>query len=68
MEGTFFQEFVVECPTPPSEINSKLLEHKIIGGLDVSDQIDNGMLVCVTEMNSREEIENLASALAEVSA
>ena len=67
VEGTFFQEFVVECPAPPSEINSKLLEHKIIGGLDVSDQVDNGMLVCVTEMNSREEIEGLASALAQVS-
>ncbi len=67
-EGTFFQEFVVECPAPPSEINRKLLEHKIIGGLDVSEQVDNGMLVCVTEMNSREEIESLASALAEVSA
>ena len=68
VEGTFFQEFVVECPAPPSEINSKLLEHKIIGGLDVSEQVPNGMLVCVTEMNSREEIESLASALAEVSA
>ena len=68
VEGTFFQEFVVECPAPPSEINSKLLEHKIIGGLDVSEQVPNGMLVCVTEMNSREEIEGLASALAEVSA
>ena len=68
VEGTFFQEFVVECPAPPSEINSKLLEHKIIGGLDVSTQVPNGMLVCVTEMNSREEIEGLASALAEVSA
>ncbi len=68
VEGTFFQEFVVECPAPPSEINSKLLEHKIIGGLDVSEHVDNGMLVCVTEMNSREEIESLASALAEVSA
>lgn len=68
VEGTFFQEFVVECPAPPSEINRRLLDHKIIGGLDVSDQIDNGMLVCVTEMNSREEIEGLASALAKVGA
>jgi len=67
VEGTFFQEFVVECPAPPSEINSKLLDHKIIGGLDVSEQVPNGMLVCVTEMNSREEIEGLATALAQVS-
>lgn len=68
VDGTFFQEFVVECPAPPSEINQRLLEHKIIGGLDISEQVPNGMLVCVTEMNSREEIESLASALAEVSA
>ena len=65
MDGTFFQEFVVSCPAPPSEINERLLERKIIGGLDVSSQVPNGMLVCVTEMNSREEIEELAQALSE---
>ena len=68
MRGTFFQEFVITCPASPAEINQKLLDHNIIGGLDISDQVDNGMLVCVTEMNSRAEIESLASALAEVSA
>ena len=68
VEGTFFQEFVIECPAPPSEINRKLLEHKIIGGLDISEQVPNGMLVCVTEMNSREEIDNLATALEKVGA
>ena len=65
MDGTFFQEFVVSCPAPPSEINERLLERKIIGGLDVSSQVPNGMLVCVTEMNSRQEIEELARALSE---
>ena len=68
LEGTFFQEFVVTCPAPPSEINRKLLERKIIGGLDISGQVPSGMLVCVTEMNSREEIEDLATALSEVGA
>ena len=67
MDGAFFQEFVIQCPAPPSEINARLLERKIIGGLDVSDRIPNGMLVCVTEMNSREEIESLAKALGEIS-
>jgi len=61
-----FKEFVVRCPRAVAEINRTLLERGIIGGLDVSDQIENGMLVCVTEMNSREEIEGLARALAEV--
>ena len=66
LEGTFFREFVVECPRPPSEINERLIGHGIIGGLDVSGRIPNGMLLCLTEVNSRGEIEGLAKALAEV--
>jgi glycine dehydrogenase subunit 1 len=62
----FFKEFVARCPLPPAEINHRLLQHGIIGGLDVSRQVENGLLVCVTEMNTREEIERLAAALAEV--
>ncbi len=64
MDGTFFQEFIVECPTSPSAINERLLEYGIIGGLDVSAQVPNGMLVCVTEMNTRDEIDKLVGALA----
>lgn len=67
-EGTFFQEFVVRCPAPPSEINERLLAKKIIGGLDISEQVPNGMLVCATEVNSRQEIEAFARALAEAAA
>ena len=66
VNGQFFQEFVVGCPLPPAELNERLLEHKIIGGLDVSEQSPNGMLVCVTEINSRDEIERLAAALEEI--
>ena len=66
MEGTFFCEFVVRCPLPPAETNERLLDRRIIGGLDISSQVPNGMLVCVTEMNSREEIESLAAALADI--
>jgi glycine dehydrogenase subunit 1 len=66
MSGTFFQEFVVECSGSPSDINEQLLDYGIIGGLDISEQVPNGMLVCVTEMNSREEIDRLAAALSEI--
>ena len=52
INGPFFQEFVVMCPTSPAEINRILLERGILGGLDVSDTTANGMLICVTEMNS----------------
>ncbi len=64
--GTFFQEFVVRCPRPPREVNAALLERGIIGGLDVSERVENGLLLCVTEMNSREEIDRLVTALAEI--
>lgn len=65
-EATFFREFVVECPIPPKVINKKLLEYRIIGGLDVSEYVPNGMLLCCTEVNSKEEIDLLVSALAEI--
>ena len=66
MSGTFFQEFVVKCPGDPSEINERLLDYGIIGGADISSQVPNGMLVCVSELNTREEIDSLATALAEI--
>ena len=66
LETPFFKEFVIRCPKAPAEINRRLLaEHHIIGGLDVSAQVANGMLLCVTEMNSRTEIERLRDALVE---
>ncbi len=62
----FFQEFVVACPAAPAEVNRQLMELNILGGLDVSDRFDNGMLLCVTEMNSRADIDALVSALAAI--
>ncbi|KPK46290.1 MAG: glycine dehydrogenase [Dehalococcoidia bacterium SM23_28_2] len=65
-DGLFFKEFVVRCPQPPSEVNRALLERGIIGGLDVSQHVENGLLLCVTEMNTRQEIDRLVEALAEI--
>ncbi len=59
----FFKEFAVRCSRAPAKINAALLEKGIVGGLDVSDQIEDGMLLCVTEMNSRGEIERLVEGL-----
>ena len=66
IDGTFFQEFVVTCPIPPAEVNRRLMDRNILGGLDVSESISNGMLLCVTEMNSREDIDTLVNALEEI--
>ena len=74
--GAFFQEFVVQCPAPPADINRRLLERNILGGLDLTvspyrdplpERVDRGMLVCVTEMNTKEEIDALVAALGEFS-
>lgn len=64
--GTFFNEFLVRCPKPPTEINRALLERGIIGGLDVSNFVPESMLVAVTEMNTRQDIDGLVTALREV--
>ena len=64
IEGTFFKEFVVECPVSPREVNRVLLKRGIIGGLDVSDAIPNGMQLCVTEMNTRSQIDALVDGIA----
>ena len=64
----FFNEFVVQCPAPAAEVNELLLEHEILGGYDLS-QVYPGMthelLVAVTEMNPRSEIDYLVAVLEE---
>ncbi len=65
---SFFNEFCIRCPKPVSEINEILLEHGILGGYDLGKDypaLKNHMLLAVTEMNTREEIEFLAEVLSE---
>ena len=55
-------------PKPAGETLKALLDRKIIGGLDISDRVPGGVLFCVTEMNTRSEIDELVTALAEIRA
>ena len=66
IDKPFFQEFVVQCPSSPTDINKKLIDLNILGGLDVSEKIPDGMLLCVTEMNSKDDIDSLVAALSEL--
>lgn len=66
LAGVFFNEFVLKCPLAPKEINSKLFERGVIGGVDVSDQIPDGLLLCFTELNTRQQIDELAAHLASI--
>lgn len=64
----FFNEFVVKCPAPVQEINAKLMLEGIIGGYDLGQDyphLKDHMLVCVTEVNTKEEIDVLAEVLKE---
>jgi len=66
----FVKEFAVQCPLPVAEINQYLLDrYGIIGGYDLGQRYaerQNQMLIAVTEMNTRDEIDNLVQALREV--
>ncbi len=65
----FFHEFSVCCPQPVEAINDHLLEHGILGGYDLGrdyPSLKDHMLIAVTEMNTKDEIDALVDALAEV--
>ena len=67
----FFNEFVVACPRPVAEINAALLDKGIVGGYDLAKNyyhLSQHMLVCVTECNSRAEIDRLVAILADIAA
>jgi glycine dehydrogenase subunit 1 len=65
----FFKEFVVRCPVSPSLVNDALLEHGIIGGYDLGRAfplLADSMLFCVTEMNTRYDIDRMVGILREL--
>lgn len=65
-----FNEFVVRAPLPASDLLGQLAsQHDITGGLAMSRYFGdrpNDFLVCVTEINSRAEIDALVKALGSV--
>lgn len=62
----YFNEFVLSCPGPAAQILETLKSHNIIGGLPLSrfyPEMQNEILICVTETTTRKEIDALAEAL-----
>ena len=63
----FFNEFVIKC----NDINNlflKMKENDIVPGLDLGKyypELKNHMLICVTEMHSKEDIDNLIKIMEE---
>jgi glycine dehydrogenase subunit 1 len=70
LTGPFFNEFVVRGPIPAVELLARLAKDKAIeGGIALSRYLpdtDNDFLVCVTETNTREQIDALVAALSEL--
>lgn len=65
-QGPIFNEFVVKLSKPVSLANKKLLEKGIIGGYDLGrtyPELEKHMLVAVTELRSKEEIDLFVNEL-----
>jgi glycine dehydrogenase subunit 1 len=66
----FFHEFALCVNRPVAEVNAHLLDHGILGGYDLGQDypaLKDHMLIAVTEMNSKEDIDTLVHVLSEVS-
>ena len=57
---SFYNEFVVKAPESADAIESRLLKKGILGGVNLGE--DN-LLICCTEMNSIQDIEDFVSAV-----
>jgi glycine dehydrogenase subunit 1 len=64
----FFNEFVIQLDKPVSEVNQKLLAKGIIGGYDVSRDfnIEHAMLIAVTEIRTKEEIDQFVKEVRDI--
>ncbi len=64
--GPTFNEFVMEIEGDPEKVLLRLREEKILGGIPLGEfypELDHHLLVTVTEMNKKEEIDRWAEAL-----
>ncbi len=67
-QGDFFHEFVVKCPVPVEHLTEHMLDHGILPGYELGQDypgLSDHLLIAVTEMNSKDEIDLLCEALEE---
>ncbi len=65
-QGPVFNEFAVRFNRPVSEINQKLFERGITGGLGLErfyPERQNEMLICATETKSKEQLDQFVEAV-----
>ncbi|HDE3094337.1 TPA: aminomethyl-transferring glycine dehydrogenase subunit GcvPA [Staphylococcus aureus] len=69
LDGTSFNEFVVKFDKPIQQVNEELVKYSIIGGFDlgvVSDDFKNHMLIAVTELRTKDEIDTFVEKAGEL--
>lgn len=69
LDGTSFNEFVVKFDKPIQQVNEELVKYNIIGGFDlgvVSDDFKNLMLIAVTELRTKDEIDTFVEKAGEL--
>ncbi|MCL2508629.1 MAG: aminomethyl-transferring glycine dehydrogenase subunit GcvPA [Oscillospiraceae bacterium] len=64
--GFFFCEFVTSCPVPADRVMDALAKQNILGGLPIKIDGEDCILWCVTEVNTKAEIDALTKILKEV--
>jgi glycine dehydrogenase subunit 1 len=65
--GKVFGEFVLELPRDPREVQTELLNQKVLCGLPLEfyyPELANCLLVAVTETRTKEQIDDFAAKLA----
>jgi glycine dehydrogenase subunit 1 len=65
-DGPSFNEFVIRLNKPVKDVNKQLFQKKIIGGYDLGkldSKLQNHMLIAVTELRTKEEIDLLVKEL-----
>jgi glycine dehydrogenase subunit 1 len=65
-DGPSFNEFVVKLPVSYQEVNDKLFNKQMLGGYDLGQtypELKDHMLVAVTELRTKEEIDAFANEL-----
>lgn len=64
--GEYFNEFVTACKGDIQQVMEKLEQKGILGGYPLPGADEGKILWCATEMNTKEEIDELISVLQEV--
>ncbi len=62
----FFREFAISFPISSIELRDRMIEHGFLAGLPIVELGEGAMLITVTELRTRDEIDRYVRAAAEI--